>query len=51
MVHICNGVFLSYKNYIAKFARKLVGLEKNILKEVMHSQKDKYDMHAVICRY
>ena len=46
MIHICNGILLSYKknNEIVSFAATWTDLEIVILSEVSQTEKDKYCM-------
>ena len=48
MLHIYNGILLSYKKELMPFAAKWMQPEIIILSEV--SQKDKYHMISLICR-
>jgi hypothetical protein len=45
MVHLHNGVLLSYKNKFMEFLGKWIDLEGIILSEVTQSQKKTLDMH------
>ena len=52
VVHLYNGILLSNKNNdIMKFACKWMGLEKAILTEITHSQKDEHGMYSLISGY
>jgi len=52
VVHLHNGVFLSYQNHdFAKFIDKWIELENIILSEVTQSQKNTHGMHSLISGY
>jgi hypothetical protein len=52
MVHLHNGVLLSFKNHeFMKFLGKWMELENIILSEVTQSQKNTQGMHSVISQY
>ena len=50
VVHIYNGILLSHKKGIKmSFAATWMALEIVILREVSHTEKDKYHMISLIC--
>ena len=53
VVYLHNRVLLSWKknNDIMKFEGRLMELEKNILSEVIQTQKDKHGMYSLISGY
>jgi hypothetical protein len=51
VVHLHNGVLISYQKQFMKFLGKWMDLEGTILSKVTKSQKNSHDVHSLISGY
>ncbi len=51
VVHLHNGVLISYQKQFMKFLGKWMDLEGAILSKVTKSQKNSHDVHSLISGY